>query len=421
MKLCCNLISIMPTLIQRKIEVGIMSAPEISFEILQKGGGVETAAFCDGRILYRGRLHDELCFDAAPATDLFSGPSFILFGVTIGVGFHWERKQDQTFAGALKLIVEGDRITAVNVIGVEDYLLSVISSEMKATASLELLKAHAVISRSWVITQIENRKAGRRNTSTTGGLQESGMLLRWWDHDDHEHFDVCADDHCQRYQGLSVALGDNVRRAVSETWGQVLRHGGEICDARFSKCCGGMTERFSTCWEDRDYPYLQVVPDTPAEGGDPFCKTSDQRILSQVLNDFDLETEDFFDWQVRYGREELSKLVCERSGVDFGEILDLVPEERGGSGRISRLRIVGTRRTLTIGKELLIRKWLSTSHLKSSDFEPVRSGEEFILKGRGWGHGVGLCQIGAAVMSDRGYGYAQILQHYYPGSKLERR
>lgn len=404
----------MPTLIQRKIEVGIMSAPEISFEILQKGGGVETAAFCEGRILYRGRLHDELCFDAAPATDLFSGPSFILFGVTIGVGFHWERKQDQIFAGALKLIVEGDRITAVNVIGVEDYLLSVISSEMKATASLELLKAHAVISRSWVITQIENRKAGRRNTSTTGGLQESGMLLRWWDHDDHEHFDVCADDHCQRYQGLSVALGDNVRRAVSETWGQVLRHGGEICDARFSKCCGGMTERFSTCWEDRDYPYLRVLPDTPEGGGRCFCDTDDETVLSQILNDYDLETKDFYRWKVHFNRKELSELVSRRSGIDFGEVRSMEPLERGGSGRISRLRINGSVRTAVIGKELMIRKILSETHLKSSAFDLEWNGDELTLSGRGWGHGVGLCQIGAAVMAHQGYDYRQILEHYYP-------
>lgn len=404
---------------QKEIEVGIMSAPEIGFEIISDGAGPQKVSYRDGRICYNGALYDELVFDSVTPSSLFAEPSFILNEVTIGVDFHWERRMTQKFAGSLRFIVEGDKVTAINRVGIEDYLLSVISSEMKSSASLEFLKAHAVISRSWLMSQIGRRR--KAEASEKPLKPEDTVYIKWFDHDDHVNFDVCADDHCQRYQGLTRPIGANARNAVDQTWGQVLTFDGEICDARFSKCCGGRTELFSTCWEDRDYPYLQVVPDTPAEGGDPFCKTSDQRILSQVLNDFDLETEDFFDWQVRYGREELSKLVRERSGVDFGEILDLVPEERGGSGRISRLRIVGTRRTLTIGKELLIRKWLSTSHLKSSDFEPVRSGEEFILKGRGWGHGVGLCQIGAAVMSDRGYGYAQILQHYYPGSKLERR
>lgn len=404
---------------QREIEVGIMSAPEISFEILSDGSGPQKVSFSDGRILYRGALYDELRFDSEAPSSMFAEPSFVLDDVTIGVNFHWERKMTQKFAGSLRFIVEGDKVTAINRVGIEDYLLSVISSEMKSSASLEFLKAHAVISRSWLMSQIGRR---RGKASAEDPLKpEDSEYIKWFDHDDHVNFDVCADDHCQRYQGLTRAIGINARNAVDQTWGQVLTCGGEICDARFSKCCGGYTEKFSACWEDRDYPYLQVVPDTPAEGGDPFCKTDDARILSQVLNDFDLETRDFFEWEVRYGREELSRLVHERSGVDFGEIRDLIPVERGGSGRISRLRIEGSGRTLTIGKELLIRKWLSTSHLKSSAFDVTRAGEDFVLKGRGWGHGVGLCQIGAAVMADRGYDYAAILQHYYPGSTIECR
>lgn len=404
---------------QKLVEVGIMSAREISFEIISDGAGPQKVSWQDGRICYNGALYDELLFDSVTPSSIFAEPSFILNDVTIGVDFHWERKMTQKFAGALKFIVEGDKVTAVNRVGIEDYLLSVISSEMKSSASLEFLKAHAVISRSWLMSQIGRRRVGTASERPLGPTDTE--YIKWFDHDDHTHFDVCADDHCQRYQGLTRGIGDNARDAVDQTWGQILTSEGEICDARFSKCCGGSTELFSTCWEDKDYPYLQVVPDTPEEGGDPFCKTSDSRILSQVLNDFDLETKDFFDWEMRYGKEELSRLVRERSGVDFGEIVNLVPVERGGSGRISKLRIEGTERTLTIGKELLVRKWLSTSHLKSSAFEVSRAGEDFILKGRGWGHGVGLCQIGAAVMSDRGYDYEQILRHYYPGSKLERR
>jgi len=404
---------------QKEIEVGIMSASEISFEIISDGAGPQKVSWQDGRICYNGALYDELLFDSVTPSSMFAEPSFILNDVTIGVNFHWERRMTQKFAGSLRFIVEGDKVTAINRVGIEDYLLSVISSEMKSSASLEFLKAHAVISRSWLMSQIGRRRSG--DAVETPLKPTDTEYIKWFDHDDHVNFDVCADDHCQRYQGLTRAIGANARSAVDQTWGQVLTSDGEICDARFSKCCGGYTELFSTCWEDKDYPYLQVVPDTPEEGGEPFCKTSDEGILSQVLNDFDLETKDFFDWETRYSQTELSQLVRERSGVDFGEIQDLIPEERGGSGRISRLRIVGSKRTLVIGKELLVRKWLSTSHLKSSAFEVTRAGEDFILKGRGWGHGVGLCQIGAAVMSDRGYDYAQILRHYYPGSTLERR
>ena len=415
---------------QRIIEVGIMSAPEISFEILRNGGGVRKASFSDGKILYEGTLHDELTFEAEASETLFSAPSFILYGVTIGVDFHWQRKQDQTFAGTLKFIVEEERITAVNVIGVEDYLVSVISSEMKASASLALLKAHAVISRSWVISQVEKRRRAAEGHEDKGMMPaaifpssgKDGMMtvIRWWDHDDHKNFDVCADDHCQRYQGLTNALGENVRKAVAETWGQVLRYEGELCDARFSKCCGGMMERFSTCWEDKDYPYLQPLPDTPDEDGRCFCDTDDESVLSQVLNDYDMETKDFFRWETRYTRSEVSELVRRRSGIDFGEIRSLEPLERGESGRISKLRIVGSANSAVIGKELMIRRILSESHLKSSAFDVEWQGEILTLRGRGWGHGVGLCQIGAAMMARQGFDYIQILKHYYPGAEAEQ-
>ena len=407
---------------QRKVEVGIMSGSEIRFEIISDGAGPQKVTYREGKIDYGGVLYDELVFDAVTRSTLFSEPSFILYDVTIGVGFHWERKQDQTFAGSLKFIVEDGKVTAVNRVGIEDYLVSVISSEMKASASLEFLKAHAVISRSWLLSQMEARRRGGHDVATLKLPQAPGEMIRWWDHDDHKLFDVCADDHCQRYQGLTNAVGENVRKAVDGTWGQVLMYGGDICDARFSKCCGGTMELFSTCWEDRDFPYLQALPDTPGENpdGQCFCDTADESILSQVLNDYDLETKDFYRWEVRYGRAQLSELVSRRTGVMFGEVLDLVPVERGPSGRISRLKVLGTACTMVVGKELMIRKMLSESHLKSSAFDVSREGDEVVLRGRGWGHGVGLCQIGAAVMSCRGYGYREILGHYYPGANIER-
>lgn len=413
---------------QRRLEVGIMSGSEIEFEIISDGAGRQKVEYSQGRISYNGALYDELVFEAQTEATMFAEPSFILYGVTIGVDFHWERKVTQKFAGTLKFIVDGGKVTAVNIVGVEDYLLSVISSEMKASAGLEFLKAHAVISRSWVMAQVEHRQS---HVSRTPGpscpvsepVEGAEEYIKWFDHDDHTLFDVCADDHCQRYQGLTMAVGDTVRKAIDQTWGLVLTSEGKICDARFSKCCGGRMELFSTCWEDKDYPYLQPLPDTAdcVEGGDVFCDTKDEKILSQVLNDYDLETRDFYRWRTEYSRTEVSDLVRRRSGMDFGTIRDLVPVERGPSGRLKRLKVVGDKKTMIIGKELIIRRWLSDSHLKSSAFEVHWDGDHLTLDGSGWGHGVGLCQIGAAVMAAKGYSFDRILLHYYPGSTLERR
>ena len=373
---------------QEKISVGLLSAKEIRFEIISDGAGPQTVKWHDGRISYNGMLYDELYFDSMTLSTLFAEASFILYDVVIGIDFHWQQKRTFKYAGGLKFIVEGDRITAVNCIGMEDYLMSVISSEMKSSASIELLKAHAVISRSWLKARLKDHKAG------------------------HEHFDVCADDHCQRYQGLTMAVGDDVCRAIDRTWGQVLEYGGDICDTRYSKCCGGRTELFSTCWEDVDLPYLQSVED-------PFCDCENSSILSQVLNDYDLHTADFHDWTVQYTTDELSELVRTRTGIDFGTIVALEAVERGPSGRIKYLRITGTLREEVIGKELAIRKALSSSHLKSSAFEIEKTPDGFVLKGRGWGHGVGLCQIGAAAMAAQGYDYRQILSHYYVGAEIK--
>lgn len=426
---------------QPHLQVGIMSAKEIEFEIFSDGAGVRKATLCEGKIAYDGALYDELYFEAQTPSSMFAEPSFMLRNVTIGVNFHWERQEDQKFAGALKIIVEKDKLTAVNVVGVEDYLLSVISSEMSASASEEFLKAHAVISRSWVMAQIAS--AGKQSkASVPEGVndlpslvshldaslfhakEEQGVdveYVKWYDHEDHTRFDVCADDHCQRYQGLTRATGQTVRKVIDSTWGQVLLYDGKLCDARFSKCCGGVMEVFGSCWADEDVPYLQALPDTPDHDPEAgcFCNTQDKEILGQVLNNYDQETVDFYRWEVVYGRDELSALIRERSGIDIGRLEALEPLERGLSGRIVKLRIVGSERTLTVGKELEIRRLLSKSHLKSSAFEVEWPDEETIrLKGAGWGHGVGLCQIGAAVMASKGYVYTQILSHYYPGTEL---
>ena len=437
---------------QPLLEVGIMSAKEIEFEMLTDGAGPRKAVFREGKIEYDGTLFDELYFEEQNPSTMFAEPSFILYGVTIGVNFHWERREDQKFAGALKIIVENGQLTAVNVVGVEDYLLSVISSEMSSTASEEFLKAHAVISRSWVMAQMAaSRKShkkevpegvndvpslvsyldsvrSRRDKVDDGAEQE---YVKWYDHEDHSRFDVCADDHCQRYQGLTRATGKTVRKAIDSTWGQVLKFNGELCDARFSKCCGGIMEKFSVCWDNVDMPYLQSLADAPEHGeGKCFCNTQDKEILGQVLNNYDQETVDFYRWTVEYDRDELSELVARRSGISLGRIEKLEPLERGESGRIYKLKIAGSEKTLTVGKELEIRRLLSESHLKSSAFEVeyLAAGvsvaadqpwDTIALHGKGWGHGVGLCQIGAAVMASKGYTYKEILLHYYPDTTYE--
>lgn len=435
--------------LQPVVKVGILNAPSIRF-ILNGNythgnecvAGEQTASLTtDGKIEWNGQLFDELNFKSASPLDTFE-----LIDVVIGVNFHWERKENQRFKGDLLFLVENG-LEAVNIIPVEDYLTSVISSEMSATASLELLKAHAVISRSWLLAQIEKQNrisdTGKKYSAHT---ETSDELIKWYDREDHVKFHVCADDHCQRYQGVTRQSTPTVAQAVNYTKGQVLTYNGDLCDARFSKCCGGVFEQFEYCWEPVKFNYLVARRDNvnpmnfndlriEAEAvkwiesrPDSFCNTSDAEILSQVLNNYDQETTDFYRWTVEYRQDELSTLVRERSGIDFGNIIDLQPVERGTSGRLSKLRIVGTKKTLVIGKELEIRRTLSTSHLYSSaftverhDIDPVTGlPARFTLHGAGWGHGVGLCQIGAAVMGTKGYGYDQILHHYYPGAEITK-
>jgi len=431
-----------------KVSVGIMFEPRIEFSLssvfLCNGNecsGRQVVNVSQGKIEWNGLSFQEILFEPVNSKEA----CFELTGVTIGINFHWERKENQSFKGSLKLIVEGDKITAINLLGIEDYLTSVISSEMSATASLELLKAHAVISRSWLMAQIQKGKEIVESKTVYNTMYETeSELIKWYDREDHTKFDICADDHCQRYQGITRESTDIVRQAIKETWGQLLMFDKKICDARYSKSCGGVFEEFQNCWENIKYPYLvkvrdsktnTVVPDLTIEKNavewilsspEAFCNTADKHILSQVLNNYDQETINFYRWVVEYSQEELSTLIFSRSGVDYGVILDLVPVERGTSGRLVKLKIVGSKRTKTIGKELEIRRTLSKSHLYSSAFvvEKVTGAnsvpERFILKGAGWGHGVGLCQIGAAVMGEMGYKYDQILLHYFVGASIEK-
>lgn len=430
------------------VNVGIMTQKSILFvlngsyietETGEELQGEQRAIWTNNKILFNGKLYEDLFFEPTDEANC----SFDLKAVTIGVDFHWQRREDQRFRGALDLAVTEEGIVAINQIDAEEYLTSVISSEMSANASKQLLKAHAVISRSWLLAQIEkNQQLANAEKPYASCQQDDEQLIRWYDREDHVLFDVCADDHCQRYQGITRATNPVVKEAIQETRGEVLLYEGAICDARFSKCCGGVTERFENCWEPVEHPYLAVLRDAPEQdfpdltdeaaaqtwirtAPDAFCHTTDREILSQVLNNYDQETTDFYRWQVSYTQAELAELIRRKSGIDFGQILDLIPLERGGSGRIVRLKIVGSQRSLIIGKELEIRRTLSESHLYSSAFVVDKEGADdnvptrFTLIGAGWGHGVGLCQIGAAVMGAKGYPYDAILTHYFPGATIE--
>lgn len=430
-----------------EISVGIVNAQEIHFTLnarfLAKGetvSGNQQVSFEEGGILWNGNVYRELTF-----TPLDEDSSFSLYDVTIGINFHWERQETQSFIGTLKLVVYEGKITAINILPAEDYLTSVISSEMNATSSLEFLKAHAVVSRSWLLAQIEKRKAmSKKQGDFFSFVKTDTEYIRWYDREDHTIFDVCADDHCQRYQGITKATNQSVAEAVKATRGQVMMYKNSICDARFSKCCGGITEEFDTCWENKKYPYLTAVRDDKNDAAMPdltieeeadkwirstpdgFCNTHDKHILSQILNNYDQETTNFYRWKVRYTQEELSELIRTNTKCDYGKIIDLIPVERGKSGRISKLKIVGTLKTLIIGKELEIRRTLSDTHLFSSAFVVDKGPQQddvpawFELTGAGWGHGVGLCQIGAAVMGEKGYNYNDILLHYYKDADIRK-
>lgn len=411
-----------------EITVGILKSQRIAFTLSNHTQHVAE--------LRNGLVYID---EQASSNTVFNG-GFTLHDVVIGVGFHWERKEDQRFAGSLKFIVEGNAMWAVNTLDLEDYLYSVIASEMSATSQLELLKAHAVTSRSWLVAQLRGKK-GKQNAP--------GGYLKWYDREDHALFDVCADDHCQRYQGLTRANNPTVRKAIEATRSIVLVANGEVCDARFSKCCGGVTEVYDACWGPNEpsnegisteKTYLQSFADnthvpigyvtdlrTPpaaerwiTTAPDAFCNTQDAATLRQVLNSYDQETADFYRWQVHYTTAQLSDIIRRKSGIDFGDIQELQPLKRGFSGRIYELKIIGTKAQQTIGKELEIRRVLSESHLYSSAFVATKTPDGFTLRGAGWGHGVGLCQIGAAVMAKRGFSYKSIVLHYFRRATLQQ-
>jgi stage II sporulation protein D len=364
------------------------------------------------------------------------GSTFTLFNVTIGNRFHWERKEDQTFQGHFSLITRDDgTLAAVNEILIEDYLKSVISSEMNPSAPQEFLKVHAILSRSWLLAVLDRKKKAGRNSFLQGRITENERI-RWYDREDHDLFDVCADDHCQRYQGIEKIASDQARKAVEETFGMAIIHQEEICDARYSKACGGLTEEFETAWDDRRIPYLSSVSDAPVlhsalkteeeasrwilSAPDVYCNTKDEALLEKILPAFDRETKDFFRWRVEYERQELEEILREKSGLDFGTIEEIVPLHRGPSGRLSRLKIVGSKKTMIVGKELEIRRWFSLSHLYSSAFVVAKENARFVFHGAGWGHGVGLCQIGAAVMADKGFQAEEILKHYFRNIEIRK-
>ena len=429
---------------QPKIKVGIMAAPLIKFCLndsytdgRSSFEGEMSISVMGGRLSWNGILIDNLTLKPNE-----HGSTFTLHDVTIGIGFHWERKEEQTFSGQLNFIVENGLVRAINILPVEEYLTSVISSEMKPTASREFLRAHAVISRSWVLAQLRSpyRKAIQAESEApVTGSHILDRIIKWYDHDQHTLFDVCADDHCQRYQGRTRIISAAAQAAVKDTLGQTLVFDGHLCDARFSKCCGGVTEQFESCWQDEHKPYLVALRDSSInEGALPdlsieenarqwilsepksFCNSADGNILSESLNGYDLETPDYYRWKVEYTAEQVSDIFRRKSGLDIGDIVDLRPIKRGPSGRIYELEIQGTKQAVTIGKELEIRRTLSESHLFSSAFVVEKTSQGFILHGAGWGHGVGLCQIGAAVMASKGYSYREILRHYYPGTTLGR-
>jgi SpoIID/LytB domain protein len=440
-----------------KVEVGILFSREI--EVIFDGiysspeNGHIFSDQCKLRVdgdkivaTYRN-TKSELSDDFTLIPEDFEKNTCTVNDVVIGIGFHWEQKEVQKFQGNIKFKIIDNKLQLINILPIENYLYSVISSEMRGDSSLELLKSHAVISRSWLLAQIEKQKELFESEKDYQLIyQTEDEYIRWYDREDHTDFHVCADDHCQRYQGVTRAHNPNVIRAIKATEGLVLMNGDKIADARFSKSCGGVTETFENCWEPVHHPYLQSFPDLDPKdvtttidltkeenafdfiNGNPpaFCNTTDENVLSQVLNDYDHSASDFYRWTVEYSQKELSALIKKRSGIDYGDIIDLIPVERGNSARLIKLKIVGSKRTMIIGKELEIRRTLSESHLYSSAFTIEKQGEhegipqKFIFRGAGWGHGVGLCQIGAAVMGEKGYDYKEILMHYFRGADLKK-
>jgi SpoIID/LytB domain protein len=431
---------------QPKITVGIIDrqnevSGQLHGDFLAEGFGSVSERFSaepkEGTIVLFNEAGRQVCRSPSIRLSALKHSTFKLFNVTIGSRFHWERKEDQTFQGDLILRSREDgTICAINEVPVEDYLTSVISSEMNPAAPIEFLKTHAIVSRSWLLAALRQEGKTEESSSLAERTIKEGEILRWYDRGDHDLFHVCADDHCQRYQGITKIATKQAEEAVRETGGRVITYQNKICDTRYSKCCGGLTEEFNTAWHDQRVPYLGSIPDAPEplqaitteeeastwvlSNPDAYCNTKDEGLLEKILPDVDRETKTFFRWAVEYSREELEKILRQKSGLDFGTLQEITPLRRGPSGRISRLKIVGTKQTIIVGKELEIRRWLSPSHLYSSAFVVTREAGRFIFRGAGWGHGVGLCQIGAGVMASLGFSAEDILKHYFHGIEIKR-
>jgi stage II sporulation protein D len=440
-----------------EISVGILTEEKIVFELYgdfksaglkQTFSGRFNALIIDNSIVCKKdnekiEISDEIIFEPLDK----EADSFLIREVKIGIDFHWERKEKQRFTGSLKLKRNNNKIVVINILPLEKYLISVISSEMSSKSSIQLLKSQAIVSRSWVLAQLEKLKIpDRQKKAPRANFESENETIKWYDREEHSLFDVCADDHCQRYHGITKIFSNAALSAIDETKGLVLASRDSICDTRYSKSCGGVTESFKNVWESEEYVYLSSVVDYKYYPenynlnfsdeniarkwikGNPsaFCNTSDQKILSQVLLDFDQETKDFYRWNIEYTQKELSEIIKLKSKIDFGEIVDLIPVERGDSSRLTKLKIVGTKKVLTIGKELEIRRTLSPSHLYSSAIIIEKSDvqnnipQKFVIRGAGWGHGVGLCQIGAAVMASIGYQFDEILLHYFKDAVLKK-
>ena len=430
---------------QPKITVGIMDRQaEVNGSLDENfrvdGFGLISGQFSGkaetGMIVLFDEAHCEIARSSLIKLTASKNSIFTLFNVTIGNRFHWERKEGQTFQGDLLLQVHKDgTIAAINEIPLEDYLKSVISSEMSVEAPIEFLKAHAILSRSWLLAALDRKKKTKQTSIQVEKITEE-EVIRWYDQEDHDLFDVCADDHCQRYQGITKTVSNQAEEAVQETLGMVITHQDQICDARYSKACGGLTEEFATAWDDKRVPYLTSISDasiphppikTEKEASawilsepEAYCNTKDEHLLKKILPDFDHETKNFFRWTIEYSREELEEILQNKSGFDFGTLQEIRPLRRGPSGRIYQLKIVGSKRNIVVGKELEIRRWLSPTHLYSSAFVVVVEGDRIIFHGAGWGHGVGLCQIGAAVMANQGFSAEQILKHYFKGIEIKK-
>jgi SpoIID/LytB domain protein len=430
---------------QPKITVGIMDQKtevtgRLEGNFRGEGFGPVSGRFSAraeaGRIVLLDEVRCEICRFPLIRLTAEKNSTFLLFNVTIGSRFHWERTEDQTFQGDLILCLQTEEtICAINEIPLEDYLTSVISSEMSSTAPMEFLKAHAILSRSWLLASLGRREKTKEVPKSADRMTE-GEAIRWYDREEHELFDVCSEDHCQRYQGITKIISEKAQEAVLATRGTVITYKGEICDARYSKCCGGLTEEFDTAWDDKRVPYLKNISDarvphrpitTEKEASawilsepEAYCNTKDNRLLEKILPDFDRETRGFFRWTVEYSRTELEEILREKSGSDFGTLKEIVPLSRGPSGRISLLKIVGTKRSMIVGKELEIRRWLSRTHLYSSAFLVKAVADKVTFHGAGWGHGVGLCQIGGAVMAAQGFSAKEILKHYFRGVEMKK-